>query len=159
MPVTSMRLTDVFANDLVVIGLNERSKRGVVAELVRRAVESGRIDPSNEEPLVQMIIAREALGSTDLGNGIAMPHCRTNVTKTFIGVVAIDRGGVEFGAIDRRTVQIVFLLLGPLDRREQHFDILGRISALSRDKTIRTQLCGCRLSTEVSEILDEIDGS
>jgi mannitol/fructose-specific phosphotransferase system IIA component (Ntr-type) len=80
------------------------------------------------------------------------------VVEQFVGVVAIDAKGVDFGALDRLPVHLVFLLLGPLEQREQHFDILGRISSLRQDKTIRTQLRGCRSISDVLAILEEIDG-
>jgi mannitol/fructose-specific phosphotransferase system IIA component (Ntr-type) len=104
-------------------------------------------------------MAREEMGSTAVGNGIAMPHCRTSLTERFMGAVAIDANGVDFGALDGQPVHLVFLLLAPLDQRERLFDILGRISSLRQEKTIRTQFRGCRSKEDVTAILDEMDGS
>lgn len=155
---TRVRLAEVFSRDLVVLGLNQGTKQGAIADLVRRLVDAERVEAANESALVRLIIAREEMGSTALGNGIAMPHCRTSMVEQFVGVVAIDAKGIEFGALDRQPVHLVFLLLGPLDQREQYFDILGRISRLRQDKTIRTQLRGCRSTSDVVGILEEIDG-
>jgi mannitol/fructose-specific phosphotransferase system IIA component (Ntr-type) len=142
-----------------VLGLKQRTKQAVIAELVGRLIDAGRVEAANEAPLVQLIMAREEMGSTAMGNGIAMPHCRTSLTERFMGVVAIDANGVDFGALDRQLVHLVFLLLAPLDQRERLFDILGRISSLRQEKTIRTQLRGCRSREDVTSILKEMDGS
>jgi len=157
--VTILRLADVFCPELVVLGLQQRTKQAVIAELVQRLVNAGHVEAASESSLVQLIMAREEMGSTAVGNGIAMPHCRTSLTERFMGAVAIDANGVDFGALDGQPVHLVFLLLAPLDQRERLFDILGRISSLRQEKTIRTQFRGCRSKEDVTAILDEMDGS
>ena len=137
--VTSVRLAEIFSRDLVVLGLKQRTKQGAIAELVRRLVDAGRVEAANELALVRLIIAREEMGSTALGNGIAMPHCRTSMVEQFVGVVAIDAMGIDFGALDRLPVHLVFLLLGPLEERARAFRYSGAHSRLRQDKTIRTQ--------------------
>ena len=156
---TILRLADVFCPELVVLGLQQRTKQAVIAELVQRLVNAGHVEAASESSLVQLIMAREEMGSTAVGNGIAMPHCRTSLTERFMGAVAIDANGVDFGALDGQPVHLVFLLLAPLDQRERLFDILGRISSLRQEKTIRTQFRGCRSKEDVTAILDEMDGS
>lgn len=156
--VAAVRLAEIFSPDLIVLGLEQRTKQGVIGELVQRLTHAGHVEPDDEAPLIQSIMAREEMGSTALGNGIAMPHCRSSLTERFTGVVAIDENGVDFGALDRQPVQLVFLLLAPMDQRQCLFDILGRISSLRREKTIRTQFCGCRSKEDVTAILEELDG-
>jgi mannitol/fructose-specific phosphotransferase system IIA component (Ntr-type) len=154
---TGVRLAEVFSRDLIVLGLKQHTKHGAIAELVRRLIDAGRVEAASESALVRLIMAREEMGSTAMGNGIAMPHCRTTVVEQFVGVVGIDTKGIDFSALDRLPVHLVFLLLGPLEQREQHFDILGRISRLRQEKTIRTQLRGCRSTSDVLAILGELD--
>ena len=115
---TGVRLADIFNRDLIVLGLKQHTKQGAIAELVRRLSEAGRVEAASESALVRLIMAREEMGSTALGNGIAMPHCRTTVVEQFVGVVAIDAKGIDFGALDRLPVHLVFLLLGPLEQRD-----------------------------------------
>jgi mannitol/fructose-specific phosphotransferase system IIA component (Ntr-type) len=157
--VTAARLADIFKHELVVLGLQHRTKHAVIAELVQRLVAAGCVDAASETSLTQLIIAREDMGTTALGNGIAMPHCRTSMTEQFIGVVAVDSKGIDFGALDGQPVHLVFLLLGPLDQRERLFDILGRISSFRQDKTIRTQFRGCRSTADVTSLLEDLDNS
>jgi mannitol/fructose-specific phosphotransferase system IIA component (Ntr-type) len=158
-PITPLiHLADIFPAEAVVIDLQHRAKAGVVAELVRRLVETERIPPEAERSLIETILAREKMGSTALGNGIAFPHCRSSVTETFVGAVGIDPEGVSFDAVDKGLVQIIFLLIGPLTNREQHFDILGRISSIGRNRAVRLQLAGCRSAERVNRVLREWDG-
>jgi mannitol/fructose-specific phosphotransferase system IIA component (Ntr-type) len=154
-----LRLAEVFPSEATLIGLTQRTKSAVVAELVHQLVEMGRIMPDQEQVLIQMILAREKMGSTALGNGIAFPHCRSSMTETFLGVVGIDRHGVAFDALDGEPVYCIFLLLGPLDNREQHFDVLGRINAIGRDKALRLQLRGSRTPEQVQFFLRELDSN
>jgi mannitol/fructose-specific phosphotransferase system IIA component (Ntr-type) len=156
---TAIRLADIFSPETILLGVKQRTKQAVIAELVRRLIVAGHVEAANEAPLVQLILAREELGSTALGNCIAMPHCRTSLSERFMGAIAIDANGVDFGALDRQPVHLVFLLLAPLEQRERLFDILGRISSLRQDKTIRTQFRGCRSRDDVIEILEEMDRS
>ena len=153
----SIYLADVFPAEAVLIGLHNRTKAGVIAELVHRLVEIERIAPEAERSLIETILAREKMGSTALGNGVAFPHCRSSITETFVGAVGIDSDGVSFDAVDKGPVQVVFLLVGPLTNREQHFDLLGRISSIGCHKAVRLQLAGCRSADRVNRVLREWD--
>jgi PTS system nitrogen regulatory IIA component len=104
-----------------------------------------------------MILAREKAGSTALGNGIAMPHCRTGLVKKLVGVVGIDQHGLAFDAVDGEPVYVVFLLLAPLDDRAQHFDVLGQISAIGKDKALRLCLRGCQSPHDLNRFLQDWD--
>jgi PTS system fructose-specific IIC component len=152
-----MNLADIFLSENVIIGLEQKTKLDVVNQLVRRLVETGRIAPEFQSPLAKMILAREKAGTTALGNGIAFPHCRCDLTETFVGAVAVDYRGVPFDAVDKSLVHVVFLLVGPLSNREQYFDILGRINSIGSYKAMRIQLCGCGSADGVNRILCKLD--
>ncbi|MBI3466639.1 MAG: PTS sugar transporter subunit IIA [Planctomycetes bacterium] len=151
------RLTDVFCRGGMMVGLTARNRDEIVAEMISRLVETGHIDEANQAPLIKAVLARELMGSTALGNGIAFPHCRTSLVNDFVGCIAVDRDGVGFQSLDRSPVHAVFLLIGPLDRREQFFDILARISGLGRNTAWRYQLRSSRSPDDITSILEEID--
>jgi PTS system nitrogen regulatory IIA component len=152
-------LADVFPLDAIVMGLSQRNKVGAVEELIHRLVKRGRVTPESESIFVQMILAREKMGTTALGNGVAFPHCRTSQSPGFLGVIGHERNGIPFDAIDGEPVHTIFLLLGPLDQRVQLFQLLGRISAIGRDKALRLLLRGCRTAEHVYSFLQEIDSN
>jgi mannitol/fructose-specific phosphotransferase system IIA component (Ntr-type) len=156
-PPLTTDLADIFPTEAILIGLQHRAKAGVIAELVHRLVETGRIAPEAEQSLIETIVARETMGSTALGNGVAFPHCRSSATESFVGAIGVDFNGVAFNAVDSAPVQVVFLLIGPLTKREQHFEVLARINSIGRSKAIRLQLAGCRSADRVNLVIRDCD--
>jgi len=156
-PSLTTDLADIFPAEAILIGLQHRAKAGVIAELVHRLVETGRVAPEAEQSLIDTIVAREKMGSTALGNGVAFPHCRSSATDSFVGAIGVDFNGVSFNAVDNAPVQVVFLLVGPLTNREQHFEVLARINSIGRNKAIRLQLAGCRSADRVNRVLRDCD--
>lgn len=150
-------LAGIFPPEAIVIGLMQHNKRGAVEELVHRLVELGTLGQGEEKAVVESVLAREKMGSTALGNGIAFPNCRSSLTEKFIGVLGLDSRGVSFDALDGEPVQSVFLLMAPLNDREKHFEVLGRITAIGRDKSLRLQLHGCRTAAAAHDFLKELD--
>jgi PTS system nitrogen regulatory IIA component len=150
-------LAAIFPPQAIVIGLKERTKEGVVAELVRNLVAQGFLAENNVDAVVGSILAREKLGTTALYEGVAFPHCRTSCTEEFIGVLGIDAQGIAFDAVGGGAVNSIFLFLAPLDRREELYDVLGRITAIGRDKSRRAQFRGCRTAEAAHQLLLELD--
>jgi mannitol/fructose-specific phosphotransferase system IIA component (Ntr-type) len=150
-------LAEIFPPEAIIIGPHSRTREGVILELVHALVELGHLHQEEEEMVAQSILAREKLGSTSLRHGIAFPHCRSSSTEKFIGVLALDPEGIPFDVVDDEPVRSIFLFLAPLDRREELYDILGRITALGRDKSRRCQLRGCQTVQAVHQFLRELD--
>lgn len=155
----SVGLAEIFLPEAIVIGLAERTKRGVVEELVHHLVVLGHLSAEDKQAVVEGILARENMGSTALGNGIAFPNCRTSVTEKFTGVLGLEPRGIPFDAADGEPVESIFLVLAPLDGRDKHYEVLGRITAIGQDKGRRMQLRGCRTAAAVHEFLQDLDRS
>jgi mannitol/fructose-specific phosphotransferase system IIA component (Ntr-type) len=153
----SVALAEIFPPEAIVIGLGQRTKQGVIEELVHHLVGRGYLAAEEERHVVESILAREKLSPTALGNGIAFPHCRSSLTEKFFGVLGLEPRGVPFDAADGEPVFGIFLLLAPLDGREKHYEVLGRISAIGRDKSQGVQLRGCRTPEAVHHFLRELD--
>src|SRR5262249_34492237 len=137
----------------------QRTKAGVVTELVRQLVKLGHVPPDSEAWLVESVLAREKMGSTALGNGIAMPHCRSGLIKKLVGAIGVVQHGLAFDAVDGEPVYTVFVLVAPLEDRVQHIDVLGRLSAICRDKALRLCLRACQSAQDLSRFLQERDRS
>jgi len=152
----SLRLAEVFSARAVLLGLRERTKQGAIEEMIRHLVSLGHLEARLEKTVIEMVLAREKMGSTG-ANGIAFPHCRGSFTEEFVGSVAIDKAGIPFDALDGDPVYAIFLVLSPLERREQHFELLGRIAAICNDKGQRLQLRGCRSAERLHRFLQELD--
>jgi PTS system nitrogen regulatory IIA component len=151
------KLAELFPPQAVVVGLKSRTKNDAVAELAHVLAECGRINETEERTVVESILAREKIGSSALYNGFAFPHCRVSFTERFVGALGIEPRGIPFDALDGEPVRSIFLFLAPLDRREELYDLLGRIMAIGSDKSRRLQLQGCRTAEAVHRLLTELD--
>lgn len=152
----AVRLADIFSPASVLIGLENRTKQGSIRELVHHLVRSECVEPATEASLVELILAREKQATTG-ANGLAIPHCRTTGIARFTGAIAVDPRGIAFDAIDGDPVHVMFLLIAPLELRETHFEILGKLAAIGRDKGLRYMLRNCRSPEAVHDFLTELD--
>ena len=155
--VRSMKLCEIFPPEATIVGLEHHTKPLVVAELVHRLVDLGRIPGENEPALVEAFLARERSSTTALWQGMAMPNVRTSLTDWFAGVLAVDQLGVDFEAIGGGAVKVLFLLVAPLESRADCFEVLGKVAAVGKNKSLVLQLAGCRSAEEVQRVLREID--
>ena len=150
-------LARIFPPGAIIVGLENTPKQSVIAALVQRLVVLGRVPRREEQGLVKAIMTREELGTTALGNGIAFPHSRTELVDGLLGVLGLDLRGVQFDALDRSLVFGVFLLLAPVDVSQEYFEVLGRITAIGKDKSLRAQLRGCRTAEAAHQFLQSLD--
>jgi PTS system nitrogen regulatory IIA component len=153
----SIGLAQILPPEAIIIGLLQRTKRGVIEELVHRLVELGNLLQEQEKAVVESVLAREKLGSSALGNGIAFPHCRWSSEK-LIGVLGLEPRGILFDAVDGEPVHCMFLLIVPLNDKDNHYELLGRITAIGRDKSVSLQLRGCRTGEAAHDFLQKLDG-
>jgi nitrogen PTS system EIIA component len=153
----TIELARIFPPEAVVMGLDKTSKEGAIAGLVQRLVALERIPAEEEQNLVQAIMTREVLGTTALGNGVAFPHVRTKLTARLVGALGLHRSGLDFDSLDGSPVYGVFLLLAPESVTQEYFDVLGRIAAIGKDKSLRLQLRGCRSAETVHRFFQLLD--
>jgi PTS system nitrogen regulatory IIA component len=124
-----MDIQDFLVADDVLIGLRASDKTRLLQELSARAAASLRLDP---DQLCEALFAREALGSTGVGGGVAIPHARVAGVKKPIGILACTKRPVAFEAIDNQPVDIVFLLLLPADPDPEHLHALASVARALR---------------------------
>ena len=132
-----MPLNDLVAPNAVLPALKVNSKKQALQELAARAaVLSGQ----NERQIFDILTQREKLGSTAIGNGIAIPHGKMATLTRLFGLFArLDRP-VDFEALDNQPVDLVFLLLAPEDAGADHLKALARIARLLRDPAVAQKL-------------------
>jgi len=102
-------------------------------------------------------LEREKLGSTGIGQGVAIPHGKTDVLHEQIGVLGISHKGIEFNSLDGEPVHIIFLLVGPVEVAGQHLKALSKISRLFKDKFLRQSIKDAVAVEEVIKIIQEED--
>jgi len=132
-----MTVADLLAPDRVVLDLRVPDKRRLIDELARRAAAAAEV---SAEAIAEAIAARERLGSTGMGAGIAIPHARLAGAAQPVGVFARLRPALDFDAIDGRTVDLVFLLVLPARAPGDHLDVLACVARRLRDADVKAAL-------------------
>jgi len=147
-----MEINDLISSKEVVVNLRTSSKKQTLQELARRASE---ISGEHERAVFDVLMERERLGTTGVGNGIAIPHGKLANLDRLHGVFARLEQPVDFQAIDDQPVDLIFLLLAPESAGADHLKALARVSRLLRDKTICDKLRGTDTVDGLYAILTE----
>jgi len=150
-----LRLTDILKESTVICEIKGITKKDIVTELAARLKTAGLID--DIEPAVQVVMERESLGSTAIGDGVAIPHGKLNGAKDVMCVFARSIQGVHFDAVDGEPVHLFFLVLAPQDAASLHLMVLSRISRILRDPSFRKKLLHLPDAHEIYESIREED--
>jgi PTS system nitrogen regulatory IIA component len=134
-----MDIADLLTPASVIARLRATSKKQALQELARRAAE---ITEQPERAIFSTLMKRERLGTTGVGNGIAIPHGKLATLDRLYGMFARLDQPIDFDAIDDRPVDLIFLLLAPESSGADHLKALARVSRLLRDKPTCEKLRG-----------------
>jgi PTS system nitrogen regulatory IIA component len=133
-----MKIEDILAEDLIVPSLAATEKPGVLEELA--GVVAARHDEVDRDRLVRALEEREALNSTALGDGVAIPHGKLSGIKRVFAAFGRSPGGVDFDSLDGKPTHLFFLLVAPEESAGAHLKALARISRLLKDAAFRERL-------------------
>jgi|YelNatPaOPRAMG01_1025707.scaffolds.fasta_scaffold21317_3 PTS system nitrogen regulatory IIA component len=133
-----MRITDFLDKDSIVEELISDTKEGVLRELVSVLVKNGKV--KDEKKALEVLFEREKLGSTGIGEGIAIPHGKLPDLESIVCAFGRSKRGVNFEAIDGAPVHLVFLLLAPENSTTEHLKALASLSRLLKDPHFRKNL-------------------
>jgi PTS system nitrogen regulatory IIA component len=150
-----MRITDILDADSIVEELTSRDKKGVLEELVSILVEHGRL--ADKEQSVQVLLERERLGSTGMGDGIAIPHGKLKEINSIICAFGRSREGIDFQSIDEKPSYLFFLLLAPEQGAGEHLQALARLSRILKDVHFRKQLLEAASREEIYRLIADED--
>ena len=154
-----MKLTEFVVKESIIPDLSATTKEDVIREMVASLRATGAIGASDEESVVAAILKREELGSTGIGNGVAVPHTKHPVVDQIRAAVAISRGGVEFDSLDGEDVYIFFLVVSPSDRPGDHLRGLENISRHLRNSDFCNFLKQSQTVSDIWDLLLEGDDS
>jgi PTS system nitrogen regulatory IIA component len=127
-----MKISDFLAPSNVQIDVRASDKTQLIRELAQRAAGSAGLAA---DAIIAALAQREALGSTGLGGGVAIPHARFTELKQPFGMLARLRRGIAFDAIDGQPVNIVFLLLLPAEKTGEQLNALATVARKLRDRS------------------------
>ena len=145
-----MLLTDLVAPNGIIPALKVNSKKQVLAELSAKAAE---LSGQNERAILEILQQREKLGSTGVGNGIAIPHGKLPKLGKLFGLFARLERPVDFEALDGLGVDLVFLLLAPEGAGADHLKALARVARLLRDPDVAHKLRDSRDAAALYAVL------
>ena len=152
-----MKLTDFVVPEAVITSMESASKEGAIRAMVESLKNAGSINADDEESIVQAILKREELGSTGIGNGVAVPHTKHPSVDRLIATIALSTDGVDFASLDGEAVHILFLLVSPPDRPGDHLRGLENISRQLRNSNFCSFLRQSNTADEIVELLNEAD--
>ena len=132
-----MEIRDLLTPEAVIAGLKVTSKKQALQELARHAAT---VTGVNERRIFETLLERERLGTTGVGNGIAIPHGKLSELTRLYGVFARVEKPIDFDAIDEQPVDLIFLLLAPEAAGADHLKALARVSRLLRDQAMCEKL-------------------
>ncbi len=147
-----MEINDLLAPDGVTADLKATSKKQALQDLSRRAAE---VSGLHERAVFDVLMERERLGTTGVGNGIAIPHGKLPNLERLHGFFARLGQPIDFQAIDERPVDLIFVLLAPESAGADHLKALARISRLLRDQNVCEKLRGTDNAEALFAILTE----
>jgi PTS system nitrogen regulatory IIA component len=146
-----MEISDLLQPDAVVT-LKASSKKQVLQELAAKAAQ---ITGESERKIFDTLVERERLGTTGVGNGVAIPHGKLSELKSLQGVFARLEKPIDFEAIDDHPVDLVFLLLAPEQAGADHLKALARVSRLLRDPSNCDKLRGASSTDALYMVLTQ----
>lgn len=152
-----MKLADFVVRDAVLSDLTATSKEEAIREIISSLTKSGHLKNEESESVIGAIMKREELGSTGIGNGVAVPHTKHPSVSRMIGTVVVSKKGLDFSSIDREPVDIIFLLISPPDRPGDHLRALENISRHLRVETFCRFLRQAKSPADIIEVLEEAD--
>jgi PTS system nitrogen regulatory IIA component len=148
-----MQILDFLSVENVKMSMESKNKKDVIKELAELLVKSGKV--KDKKKIVQILMEREELGSTGIGQGIAIPHGKSDTVSDLAAAFGLSQEGISFDALDGEAVNIFFLLVAPEGAAGAHLKALARISSLLKDKYFRKSLLSAKTPEEVIKIIQE----
>jgi PTS system nitrogen regulatory IIA component len=150
-----MKITDILSPEMVVAELKGGDKPAVLKELAARLC--AKYKEIRIGDLVAVLEERERLGSTAIGDGIAIPHGKLAGVKGILGIFGRHPAGVDFDSLDGKPTHLFFLLVAPEDSSSLHLKALARVSRLLKDQPFREHLLKASEVTELYQLIKEED--
>ncbi|MFA5275798.1 MAG: HAD-IC family P-type ATPase [Candidatus Omnitrophota bacterium] len=148
-----MKISDLISKDLISLNLKSHSAEEVISEIADKLYKARKI--KDKRKIRDSLLKREKLGTTGIGNGVAIPHARIAELKEAVLFFGISKHGINFASVDGKPVYLVILFLTPLLESELHLKILSRTAQLLNNKLFIDQLLECQENNELYRILKQ----
>ena len=149
-----MKLSKFCQEELMTFDVKGQTKEEAIIELVGLAAESNLV--RDRDDLLQAVLEREKLVTTGVGYGVAFPHAKTRTAKGIVVVFGRSDVGIDFSAMDKKPVHLIFLISAPEDAIQSHLNVLHWLSYLMKSEKNRERLMRAKTAGEVMLILDSV---
>ena len=152
-----MQIMDFLSKKAILTDIKSTNKEDVIKEMVDFLIEASDVEKRDRNKLIDALMSREALGSTAIGQGIAIPHAKCDCVDKLVAAFGLSKKGVDFDSLDGELAYIFFLLVAPQDSAGPHLKALARISRLLKDKYFRDTLRTCMDEKSVIKVITQED--
>jgi len=152
-----MNITDLLRKDFIIEELKSKTKKEVLFELSEAFARGGlNVDC---DAMVEVLMEREKLGSTGIGEGIAIPHGKLTGLENLIVSFGRTTEGIDFDSLDGKPVHIFFLLMAPENSAGQHLKALAKISRMLKEEDFRKELMDVKTSDDIYDLIEVKDSA
>ncbi|HID96019.1 MAG TPA: PTS sugar transporter subunit IIA [Candidatus Latescibacteria bacterium] len=148
-------LSDLIREGMIIPELEYRKKEDVIREICRLFVEAGVV--SDLEKFIESIQKREQIESTAIGDGIAIPHGRSETVKGLAVAFAGSKEGIDFESLDGKPVHLIFMIAAPNEVRKEYLQAVARIARLLKIKDLKRKLLEAKTREDVMAVIKEFD--
>lgn len=153
-------MNNIYTNiyfDGINLDLKSKNKSALLKEMYKGLETSPYM--LNKEQAFEDLILRESIGTTGIGNSVAIPHAKTEAVSNIIIGIGISKEGIDYESLDDENVKIVFMFLTPIDLSKEYLTILAKISRYTQENKFREDLINAQSKEEVLEIIKNIENS
>lgn len=150
-----LRIVDYMRDSLIFLDVDAKDKRDAIQQTIEKMRDSGAI--ASGEKFFQAVMEREALGSTAIGKGLALPHARTQHIDSITIALTRLKNGIDFDAVDNEKVDLIFLLGTPLKAVGEYLTVLAKLSKILKDDNTRKKILAAASALEIKNIFIEAE--
>lgn len=150
-----MKLTEILKLDKIIIDFQGTTKEEIINEMIDLFKGDTRV--TDIETIRTVVLDRENIMSTGVGNGFAIPHGKTNMVTEMVAGFGLLRNPIDFDSIDGEPVNLIFMLIGKEDSVGQHIKMLSRISRIMNQEAVRNKLANASSIEEIFQIFEDED--
>ncbi len=149
-----MKICDCLSDECIICGVKAKDKWSFFKEI---SAPLAKVLGLPREEIEKVLEERERLGTTAIGHEIALPHSRLPGIDRIVLAVAVNQEGINFEALDRQPVKLVFVVLAPENESQRYLKILAQLARLLKDENFRQKLLSCQSPEEIKKVLSEVD--
>jgi fructose-specific phosphotransferase system IIA component len=150
-----MIITDHLNLKSISVNLKADTKEKALLELTELLMASNKIKEKDKCDIIKVLSARESIGSTGIGYGVAIPHGKCQAVESVMLAIGYSKEGIDFDSIDNKPVHLFFLLLTSSEHGQLHLKVLARLSRFLKDRLFRESLVKAKTAEDIYKIIED----